>query len=193
MKQRCIEQQTAPSIEHGDVVSEGEFFRNLKREHVSKRFAGDDDKNPAYGFKLSNSHWKDADRQGQGLSVNLRTCIHSEACSIAMHPFAEGYFHVAVLDLGAMNVSGLLASPLVAQYAPVEDTRNRCHFEIMPLDGTVLPSMALRVLLNDPFPPAAKLPSTNDERSRAAAAYTQYRSYCEIRRWVRREDGKLTL
>lgn len=192
MNQRCIEQQTPPEIVPGDVVSEGEFFRNLKKEHVTKRYEEDDNENPVYGFKLHKKHWRYADRQGQGLSVNLQSCIHSEGCSIALHPDGENYFHVAVLDVKAINACGLLTSPLVAQYSPAVKTQNRCHFDIVPSDGTALKWMELGVLLDDPFPPA-KLPSTKDEKIRAATAYAQYRSYCDIHRWVRREDGKLTL
>jgi hypothetical protein len=190
MNQRCIENQTPPDLKPGATVDYGEFFRNLKDEHVVKRYGNDDNESPLYGFKLSTKHWKYADKQAGGLSVNLRSCIHSEVCSIALHPGSEDYFHVALIDLKAMNDCGLLASPLVAQYSPIEETHNRCHFEIVPLDGTVLKWMELRVFLDSPFP-QVKVPSTSEEKGRATAAYTAYRSYCDIRRWVRRKDGTL--
>ncbi len=193
MNQRCIDEQTPPRMQPGDLLTEGEFFRNLKKEHVVKRYEDDDNGNPVYGFKLSKKHWKYADRQSEGLSANLRSCIRSAACSIALHPGGEDYFHVAALDLKAINDCRLLTSPLVAQYSPNEQTHNRCHFEILPLEGTVLKWMELSVFLDTPFP-KAKVPSTDEAKSRAAVAYTQFRSYCDIRRWVRREeDGKLVI
>jgi hypothetical protein len=180
-------------MESGDVLTGDEFFRNLKKEHVVKRYEDDDNENPVYGFKLSTRHWKYADRQSEGLSVNQRSCIRSAVCSIALHPGGEDYFHVAVLDLKAINDCGLLTSPLVARYSPNEQAHNRCHFEIVPLDGTVLKWMELRAFLDSPFP-KAKVPSTDEEKSMAGAAYTQYQSYCDIRLWVRRkEDGKLVI
>jgi hypothetical protein len=192
MNQRCIENQTPPDLQLGAIVDDGEFFRNLKKDHVAKRYENDSDGDPRFGFKITKRHWKDANRQAGGLSVNLRSCIHSEVCSLTLLPCGEHYFHVAVLDLQAMNGSGLLTSPLVAQYSPVEETHNRCHFEIVPRDSTALGWMELGVLLDNPFP-QAKVPSTEEEKSRADAACTQYRSYCDIRRWVRREDGKLAI
>ena len=189
MNQRCIDQQTPPQMEMGQVVTEGEFFRNLKKEHVAKRYEGDDDDTPVFGFKLTTNHWKSADRQPGGLSVNLRSCIHSEVCSIAVHPDRESYFHVALIDLDALNRSGLLTSLLVAQYSPDEETQNRCHFEIVSLDGTVLKWMELRVSLDSAFP-QAKVPSTNEAKSMAAAAYSQFRSYCNIRPWVRPKTAR---
>ncbi|MGD0899909.1 MAG: hypothetical protein ABR915_18910 [Thermoguttaceae bacterium] len=174
----------------GDCVESGEFLRNLKKEHVVKRYAGDDDENPAYGFKLSKKHWKYADVQQGALSVNLRSCIRTERCSIALHPGGEDYFHVAIIDLGAINGSAVFP-PLVAQYRPIEEIPNRCHFEIIPRDGTVLQWMEVAVWLDAPFPPAAKLPATAKEKRTAAAEYAKYRHYFNVRRWVRGKDGVL--
>ena len=191
MRRRCIEQQTPPEMEPGDTVDHGEFFRNLKKEHVTKRYASDDDQEPTYGFKLHKSHWKYASHQGFGLSVNLRSCIHSEACSIALHPGGERYYHVALVDLHALNQCQFLTSPFVAQYRPIEESHNRCHFEIVPLDGTTLKWMELSELLDRPFPPAQKLPATAEDKDSAAREYRKYCSYFEIRRWIRKRDGSL--
>ncbi len=187
MNQRCIDQQTAPDKQPGDTVDEGQFFRNLKKEHVSRRYPGDDEHE--YGFKLAKRHWKYWDQQRLGLSVSLRSCIHSEVCSIALQPGGEDYFHVAVIDLGAINACGLLSSSFVAQYDPAPP--NMCHFVIVPFDGTVSKWMELADVLDDPFPPAKKLPGTDEEKARARAAYERYRSYIDIRRWVRKKDGSL--
>ena len=193
MNRRCIEQQTPPHLQPGDTLDAGEFFRNLKTEHVVKRYAGDDNENPVYGFKLHKSHWKYADRQQGPLSVNLCSCIHSEVCSIALHPGGKDYFHVAVINLGAINsLEALRDSPFVAQYQPIDAIPNRCHFEIVPRDGTVLQWMAIGVLLEQPFPPANKLPVTPDNQKIALEQYARFRSCLDIRRWVRDRDGKLS-
>jgi hypothetical protein len=200
MNQRCIDEQTPPRTESGDalaagdLLTEGEFLRNLKKRHVVKRYEDDDNENPAYAFKLSPEYWKSVERQSGGLSVNLRSCIHSEVCSIALHrPGGEHFFHVAILNLRAINDCGVLTSPVVAQYTPNDETNNRCHFDLVSLDGTVLKWMELRVFLDSPFP-KTKVPSTDEEKSTAAAANAQYQSYCNIRLWVRRkEDGKLVI
>lgn len=195
MKQRCIEKQSPPEMELGNVVSEGKFFRNLKKEHIAKRYAGDDDDNPVYGFKLHKRHWKYADQQQGPLSVNLRSCIHSASCSIALHPDPDekNYFHVATIDLGAFNESEIFrSSPLVAQYQPIDDIPNRCHFEIVPRDGTILQWMMIGAALDEPFPPANKLPASVEDIKMATEQHTKYRSFFDIRRWVRNKDGTLT-
>jgi hypothetical protein len=190
MKQRCIENQTPPpDLEPGDTVDNGEFFRNLKKDHVAKRYAKDSDDNPRFGFKIRKCHWKYADHQTGPLSVNLRSCIHTEQCSIALQPDGEAYFHVAVLDLRALNESGLISSQFVAQYLPIDEAHNRCHFEIMPLDGTVLQWMQLGACFDTPFPSACKLPAVGEEENQATAALKQFCSYCRIVRWVRQKDG----
>lgn len=189
MYQRCIDEQTPPGKQPGDTVDEGEFFRNLRKEHVAKRHQGDDEHQPEYGFKLHKRRWKYWDQQRSGLSVSLRSCIHSEVCSIALQPGGEDYFHVAVIDLGAINACGLLSSSFVARYEPAPP--NVCHFVIWPLDGTVLKWMELAELLDDPFPPANRLPATPEEEAGAKSAYERYRSYIDIRCWVRKKDGSL--
>jgi len=189
MYQRCIDQQTRPDMEPGDTTDRGEFFRNLKKKHVAKRYSKDDDNEPEYGFKLCPKHWKDADHQRGPLSVNLRTCIHSEACSISLQSGAGEYYHVALIDIEVLNRCGFLTSAFVAQFQP--EPPNQCHFEIVPLDGTVLKWMELGAHLDDPFPPANKLPATPEEKVGAKSAYERYRSYIDIRRWVRHRDGSL--
>lgn len=191
MNQRCIETQTPPDMERGAIVDDGEFFRNLKKEHVAKRYEKDPDGNPRFGFKIHKSHWKYADHQNGPLSVNLRSCMHTERCSIALQPDGEHYFHVAILNLRALNETGLISSPLVAQYSPREETHNRCHFEIAPLDGTVLQWMQLGMCLDSPFPSSCKLPVPGPEEVQATAAHEQFQSYCRIVLWVRQKDGTL--
>ncbi|HUT11266.1 MAG TPA: hypothetical protein VMY42_12265 [Thermoguttaceae bacterium] len=189
MYQRCIDHQTAPGNQPGDTINEGEFFRNLKKDHVAKCYGGDDEHQPEYGLKLRKRHWQYWGQQRSGLSVNLRSCIHSEVCSIALQSGGEDYFHVAIIDLGAINACGLLSSSFVAQYDPAPP--NMCHFVILPLDGTVSKWMELAEVLDTPFPPANKLPATSDEKARARLAFDQYRSYIDVRRWVRKTDGSL--
>jgi hypothetical protein len=190
MNRSCIENQTPPNLDLGAILEDGEFFRNLKREHVRKRFTADLDENPRFGFRIHKSHWKYAEQQSASLSVNLRSCMHRECCSIALQPGGEHYYHVAILNLGAINDSRLIPSKLVAQYAPIGET-NRCHFEIVPLDGTVLQWMALGVSLDSPFPPPDKLPAPGAEEVKATLAYEEFQTCCKIVHWVRQKDGAL--
>jgi hypothetical protein len=189
MRQKCIEQQTPPEgLQEGDEINHGRFIRNLKRDDVAKRYQGDNDQNPLYGFKIAKEHWKDAEEQGM-LSVNLETCIHSGMCSIAIHPNGIHYYHVAIIDLGSL--SGAVASPFVAQYKPAPELQNLCHFEIMPLDGTTMKWMTLADLLSKPFPRAKRLPVSAQEKERAASEYAKYQQVLQIHRWVRGQDGQL--
>ena len=140
--------------------------------------------------KPTKKFWKDADNQGGNFSVNLRSCIHSDECSIAIHPHNGEYYHVALIELAEFNASGRISCPLVAQYKPIEEDQNLCHFEFFPKDGTVLKWMELRVALDDPFPPG-KMPTCKDEEDKASAAFVQYQSLLTIRRWIRSPDGQL--
>jgi hypothetical protein len=197
MNQRCIENQTSPDLEQGAVVEDGTFFRNLKKKHVIKRYTHDSDDDPRLGFKFAKKLWNDAMGQG-ALSVNLVVCMHSAQCSIALQPTREHYYHVATLDLRALNSvleaykqNGESPSPLVARYSPIKETHNRCHFEILPKDGTTLKWMELMVCLDIPSP-SPPLPSPgSEEEKKAIAAYEQFQSYCKIIRWVRGKDGSL--
>lgn len=178
-------------MQEGDTTDVGRFFRNLKKEHVAKRYPGDDDQSPVYGFKLHKKHWKYADYQQGPLSVNLLSCIHTAECSIAIHPTPDDYYHVAIIDLEALNRLECLTSKFVAQYKPAREFKNLCHFEILPTDGTVLKWMELGILLDEPFPPASKLPTTPSDCRQAKDEYEKYRSIFEIKRWVRCGDGTL--
>ena len=173
----------------GDTRRDGEFFRNLRKEHVRRRNQEDDNDQPEYGYTLDRRHWQYWDKQRSGLSTNLASCIHSEVCSIALHPDGEDYFHVARIDLGAINRSGLLSSLLEAQYEP--DPPNRCHFVIVPLDGVATKWMELRNALDALLPRASKLPTTDEEKAKARAACDKHRSLIDIRCWVRKKDGSL--
>jgi hypothetical protein len=188
MCQSCIDQQTPPDLASGDVVESGGFFRNLKKDHVAKRYANDDDENPVYGCKVHKKHWRYAEQQRGHLSVNLCSCIHTATCSIAVQPGGEDYFHVAVIDLQALNQCGMFP-PLVAQYKPIEPS-NRCHFEVFPRDGTILAWMTVMARLHEPFPPG-KLPGTKQDKARALAECARYRACIVITRWVRCRDGTL--
>jgi hypothetical protein len=196
MYQKCIDQQTPPKLERGAVVDRGEFFRNLKKEHVVKRYPGDNDNNPTFGFKIHKRHWKYAQNQNGPLSVNQKSCIHSEACSIALQPGGEDYYHVAIINLQALNevlgeLKSVLASHLVAQYQPIDEIPNHCHFEIIPENGTNLAWMEIAALLDAPFPPASKMPVGDDDKRKATTEYEKYHSYLHIIHDVRNKDGSL--
>jgi hypothetical protein len=190
MYQRCIDEQTPPTLTRGDVVDQGEFLRNLKKDHIAKRYAKDTDDKPEYGYKLKSRQWKHWGEHVCGLSVNLRSCIHSEVCSIAIDPNGPGYFHVARIDLGTINHSGLMTSPLVAQYDPVPP--NECHFLILPRDGTVSVWMELATVLDDLSLDVVNLPTNEEEQAQAKTAYDRYRALIDIRAWVRARDRTLS-
>lgn len=189
MYQQCIDQQIPPQMRYGDTCRDGEFFRNLRKEHVRRRYQEDDHDQPEYGYTLHKSHWRYWDRQRSGLSANLQSCIHSEVCSIALHPDGEDYFHVARIDLGAINRSGLLSSHLAAQYEP--HPPNLCHFVIVPLDGVATKWMELRNALDALSPRAKSLPVSDEEKAKERAAYEKHRSLIDVCCWVRNEDGSL--
>ncbi len=191
MRQHCIESQTPPYLERGATVETGQFFRNVLRDQVKKRYEGDADENPVYGFKIHRRHWSHADRPPGAMSVNLATCMHSEKCSLALQRGGEQYYHVAILDLGAINSSDILNFVLVAQYKPVDDIPNHCHFEILPKDGVVMKWMEFCAVLDEPFPECKKLPGNEREQQEASKAAEQYRSFVDIKRWVRDRDGLL--
>jgi hypothetical protein len=167
----------------GATLESGHFVRNLKRDWVAKRYQKDDDENPLYGVKLTARHWKYADKN---LSVNLLSCTHSLECSIAIQA-DESYVHAAVIDLEGFNRRASLT--LVAVYQPDENLQNRCHFELMPLNGTVLSWMAIASDLDRPFPPAKNLPITDIDKATAMAEAEKYDSYFRIQRWVRPKNA----
>ncbi len=191
-KEGCVAGQTPPDLEKGDTVGEGFFLRNLKKKgEATKRYPGDDDDNPVFGFKLAPKFWKNASRNGD-MSINEQTCVGSEACSIAIHRNATDYYHVAILDLAEVNRC-MQDHTFVAQYAPINDPPdgpNACHFELLPLDGSTQSLFALQTFLDDPFPPG-KMPDGEKNRASAANAADAYRKVLLIRRWVRDEGGAL--
>jgi hypothetical protein len=189
MDQDCLDSQTPPPMSPGDTTESGEYFRNLKKDHVAKRYQDDDNESPSYGFKLTRKCWKDADGQRGDLSVNLVTCIHSAECSLAIQAEGTHYYHVATINLDAVN--RMLSTPFVAIYAPLDDPKNTCHFEIAPLEGTVSKWQELAALFDDPFP-EGKLPRNENDRARAAEAFAQYQQMIRIRRWVRNHDGLIS-
>lgn len=190
-RQQCIDAQDPPELSRGDTVDTGRFFRNVRRDHVVKRYSEDDNDQPQYGFKIKRRHWQHANRPPGAMSVNLVTCMHSEKCSLSLQPGGENYYHVAILDLGAINSAQVLSFVLVAQYKPVDDIPNHCHFEVVPKDGVVMKWMEFSAVLDEPFPDCGKLPGNEQERQEATKAAEQYRSFVDIKRWVRNRNGTL--
>lgn len=192
MYQQCIDAQQPPSMQAGDAISSGVYFRNLKKKHSAKRYQDDADVDPIYGWKLSRTFWRDAEQQQGDLSVNQADCVRSPECSIAIQVSGDHYYHVAVINLGAMNRSNRLSCRFCAVYTPVDTPKNACHFEIVPEEGTVSRLQELMALLDDPFPPG-KLPHSAADRATALQAWNDYRSICDTRRWVRNSDGSLAV
>lgn len=191
-KEGCVQVQIAPELQKGETVADGVFLRNLaKKGEVSKRYANDDDEAPVYGYKLANKFWKNAVQRGD-LSLNEHDCVSSESCSIAIHPHASNYFHVAILNLAKINEC-LVGHSFVAQYDPLEEPPqgpNACHFELLPVDGSTQSLFALQTFLDSPFP-QGKMPDSDKNRSDAKAAWEKYKQVVTIKRWVRSPDGEL--
>ena len=171
-------------MERGDTTDVGYFFRNLKPRHVAKRYEKDIDEHPEYGYRITSRHWREADTAGGAFSVNLADCIHSPECSIAIPSGSEQYYHVACIDLAQVNGLGALSTRFVAQYKPVKEDKNDCHFEILPEGGTTLKWLELYDILEGPFLPE-KLPRTNEEKRRAELERERYARILQIQRWVR--------
>ncbi|MFC1759684.1 hypothetical protein ACFL2H_13105 [Planctomycetota bacterium] len=189
-KEGCIQGQQPPKLEKGATVDGGCFLRNLKKKgEATKRYPKDDDESPLYGLKLSPKFWKNASLNGD-MSINEQVCVISEACSIAIHPQATEYYHVAVLDLAEINrVMG--EHGFVAQYDPLDKPPagpNACHFELLPLNGSVQSLFALQTELDKPFPPG-KMPNSGKDRDIAAIATKDYQKVVVIRRWIRDGNG----
>jgi hypothetical protein len=180
----------------GDTIDHGFYFRNLKKDHIRQRFERDNEINPKYGYILNKRHWRDAARRGGQISVNLKTCMHSESCSIALHKGGDDYYHVVVINLEALNqIEDFRDSPIIAQYDPIDgdasESKNLCHFELAPENSTVIDWMKISIILEDSFPPAKKLPISEDDKKTAERDFTKYSAYFDIQRWVRSQDGKL--
>lgn len=184
LREQCIEAQERPHMERGDTTEVRCFYRNLKPRHVAKRYEKDKDKDPEYGFTITRCHWKEADKAQGAFSVNLEDCIRSPECSIAIQSGSEEYYHVAWIDLAQVNRLGALSTRFVAQYKPVKEDRNWCHFEILPTDGTNLKWMELYEILEGPFPPG-RLPQSEEEKRKAESECERYAQILKIHRWVR--------
>lgn len=184
LREQCVKNQTPPRIKRGDEEYAGYFFRNLKRKHVAKRYEKDKDEDPEYGYTITKRHWTEAGTAGGAFSVNLVDCIHSRECSIAIQPGSQEYYHVARINLAEVNGLSGLSTRFVAQYQPVEEDQNSCHFEILPTDGTILKWMELYEILEGPFP-VGKLPQSKEEKRKAESECERYAQILQIRRWVR--------
>jgi hypothetical protein len=156
-REDCLKNHARPALAKGQVLRTGDFYRNLKDADVAKVYQDDDNENPAYGRKVCHRHWKDAQKRG-GLSVNQVACIRSPACSLLIDNPAAKHVHVLGINLEAL--AARLQTPLVAQYRPVLEPDNPCHFEILSEeDGGI---------------PPGKMPRTPAEHARATTAREQY-------------------
>jgi len=188
-----VSAQVAPKLEKGDAIHAGVFVRNLKKtDDVTKRYENDDTESPLYGFKLTGKFWRNANKTGD-MSINLRDCVRSDDCSIAIHPNAEDFYHVARFDLAQVNTI-LPLHPFAAQYDPLiepPDGPNKCHFVLLPTEGTTQSIFALQSELDKPFP-VCRMPDSNADKDAADAAASRYRRMVTILKWVRNREGSLS-
>lgn len=182
--EECVKNQIPPDMRRGDTTASGHFFRNLKKKHVSKRYRGDDDEQPRYGYSLTRKHSRDAQNQPGGFSVNQVACIRLPRCSIAMQAGSEEYHHVACIDLEALNGVKALTSRFLAQYQPIEQDQNYCHFELIPEDGTVTKWLQLQEVMEG-RPTQEKLPSTWAAKEQARLVAQRFAGIFAIHRCVR--------
>ena len=192
-RSECVSQQKARDLDRGRAISSGVFARNLKKkQEISKRYEKDSDETPEFGYKLTQKFWNNAINQND-MSFNLYACVCSNVCSIAVHPHADQYYHVAHFDLTAIN-QAIPDHSFTCQYDPIDgapDGPNLCHFELVPLEGSTQSLFALQSLLDNPFP-SGRMPDGPVARTAAFEATESYSKLIQIFRWVRSSDGSLS-
>jgi hypothetical protein len=153
----------------GHEVDEGRFWYNLPR--LPKRYKGDDDSNPVFGWRVKPHYWR---WEPDGLSTNLATCTCA-GCSIRMEGNTDK-IHVALIDL--RGLSELMQVELLASYDPIRPNGklNPCHCLILgadesPQDCAGKARIALgKIDCEFPGWPKKKLPRSNQEMQRAMEA-----------------------
>jgi hypothetical protein len=141
MLSECIEGACKPSLERGEILYEGTYWRNLKNSEVKQRYS-DDSRPPIYGYRLRLERWNGWGNSPYELSVNACSCT-SAICSILLHPTPGLFCHVAAIDVD--ELSKILGIAIVASYDPIEPsegdaicrTSNPCHFNLLPLDQDI--------------------------------------------------------
>lgn len=176
LRSRCIAGMIAPNLEEGDFLEDGLFFRNLKDDHVKRRYPKDGGDPPDYGYRITHRHWKDSEGRG-GLSTNQVECIRSAACSLAIAPPDAHYKHVAEIDIS--KLSEHLGFVVCAQYEI--DGDNVCHFNLLARDGGLLQLMQIYDELEQGFPDV-KLPQSEKDKAAALVAMGRYEEVVRIRR-----------
>lgn len=171
---------TPPSIRPWQIKRDGNYYRNLSRNEVAKRYERDEDAQPEFGYKLKKTNkWRWTARDGQeGLSTNLTDCISSPICSILLHPNSDNYNHVVEIRLPQLSMA--IAMALVAQYTP--DQLNKCHFNVLPLEDDIdSVQRAIEDLLTRDFPPS-RLPTSPKQVEQARIAKSKFDSVFMIHR-----------
>ena len=183
----CIQRQKKPSLNKGDLLQEGLFFRNLKKSDIAWNYH----ESPEYGRRLKSfKNWSWTNDGRMDFSVNLVDCIQSAFCSIAVHPKSEDYEYVWEISLKKLNFyieefEGLDDDKYVALYAPIQ--ANMCHFVIVPFNGTLsqiqiiglLEKLAMRFPPENKSIPKGKRPNLGDE-TKADTAAANYRDFVKL-------------
>ena len=183
-KKDCVDAQQPPSLEPGDTLDAGRFFRNLNEDEVSRVYRNA----PEYGVRLKTNKlrkWTDVTAQ-RGFSVNLVDCVRSANCSILIAADAARFDHVWEINLEVLSSYFDSSNDRwVAVYKPLKD--NVCHFELWTLNGTMT-SLEIVLLLEkllQAFPPEEKNPPKGKQPPRgtenaAEEAAARYRELVKI-------------
>jgi hypothetical protein len=107
-----------------------------------------------------------------------------------MQPGSEQYYHVARINLDALNEIGALTTRFLAQYRPIVEQQNRCHFELIPEDGTATKWLELYEVMEGPRT-QEKFPSTREAEEQARLVAERFDRIFGIHRWVRPRNAPL--
>ena len=177
MRDECLSRAVSPSLNEGDIVRSGFFWRNLRDDDVRKRYSKDG-RPLEYGLRIRFNKLYSWYRHPYRLSVNISTCADAQ-CAVHLHSNPNMFKYVGLLDLGVL-VEMLGGFEVVAIYKPEridpkddKSDLNPCHFDLCP-DGTFDMDefvSALGQLEWHGFPPevrgTANMPA-NEEQKKAA-------------------------
>lgn len=188
-RKSCLAGAIKPDLRPGQSVVKGQFVRNLKHNEALKRFERDGDP-PEFGYRVRAHDWRwTTGDEVDGLSVNLRPCARTLLCALLLHPDADMFEHVVVIDLEALAQE--LKLVVWAIYDPDPDgSDNPCHFNLVPADVSVEQLIiTIKSWSKDIFEPSKKPPKRPIDVDVARANLAQYERVFKIYRDVRRTPG----
>lgn len=184
MRADCLKQAVRPNLAPKAIVKEGTFARCLEPRDVGRRFERDGADPPDFGWRLNLRaiDWKASNEQtSDGVSVNCLDCSCTPACAVALHPQADGFAHVVIINIA--ELSKAIGIPVVARYDPDPDGfENPCHYLLQPR-GKSIDDMAqeLRTWAEEIFKSNRKVPKTPADQQKAIEQKAAYERVLSIR------------